>query len=103
MVREGTRPATSALVLSTSSPSQAMHLGSRSGSPRLLSTTAAFLATTAPGDAIQLWETATWTKRNEYKGHRDAPTTLAFTPPGNFFPAASDTTVLAWDTRSSKD
>jgi RNA polymerase sigma factor (sigma-70 family) len=57
------------------------------------------LATTAPGDAIQLWETATWTKRTEFKGHRDAPTTLAFTPAGQLLSGSQDTTALAWDTR----
>ncbi len=74
--------------------------------PRELHTRAAafsrdgrFLATTAPGDAIQVWETATWTRRQEFKGHRDAPTTLAFTPSGQLLSGSLDTTVLAWDTR----
>jgi RNA polymerase sigma factor (sigma-70 family) len=58
-----------------------------------------FLATTAPGDAIQIWEVATWTKRNEYKGHRDQPTTLTFAPNGQLLSGSRDTTVLAWDTR----
>ncbi len=58
-----------------------------------------FLATTTPGDTIQLWETATWTRRNEYKGHRDAPSALAFTPAGQLLSGSLDTTVLAWDTR----
>ncbi len=58
-----------------------------------------FLAITVPGDAIQIWETATWTKRNEYKGHRDQPTALTFAPNGQLLSGSRDTTVLAWDTR----
>ena len=61
------------------------------------------LATTGPGDAIQLWDTATWTKRNEYQGHRDQPTALAFSPAGQLLSGSVDTTVLAWDTQSAKD
>jgi RNA polymerase sigma factor (sigma-70 family) len=57
-----------------------------------------FLATVVPGDTIQLWEVATWTKRNEFKGHRDQPTTLTFAP-GQLLSGSVDTTVLAWDTR----
>jgi hypothetical protein len=37
-----------------------------------------FLATALPGGAIRLWEAASWTARNEYKGHRDRATTLTF-------------------------
>ena len=58
-----------------------------------------FLATIMSDGAIQLWETATWTKRNEYKGHRDLPTTLTFAPSGQLLSGSLDTTVLAWDTR----
>lgn len=58
-----------------------------------------FLAITTPQDTIQLWETATWTRRNEYQGHRDAPSALAFTPAGQLLSGSLDTTVLAWDTR----
>jgi WD domain, G-beta repeat len=58
-----------------------------------------FLATTGTGDVIQLWEVASWTKRSEFKGHRDQPTTLAFMPGGQFLSGSLDTTVLAWDTR----
>jgi len=58
-----------------------------------------FLAITVPGDAIQIWEVATWTKRNEVKGHRDRPTTLTFAPNGQLLSGSLDTTVLAWDTR----
>jgi hypothetical protein len=42
---------------------------------------------------------ATWTKRNEYKGHRDRPTALTFTPAGQLLSGSLDTTVLAWDIR----
>jgi RNA polymerase sigma factor (sigma-70 family) len=58
-----------------------------------------FLAITAPGDAIQIWETATWTKRNEFKGHRDQTTDLTFAPDGRLLSGSLDTTALAWDTR----
>ena len=56
-----------------------------------------FLATAVPQDVIQIWEVATWTKRNELKGHRDRPTTLTFTPGGQLLSGSVDTTVLAWD------
>ena len=42
---------------------------------------------------------ATWTKRNEFKGHRDRPTTLTFAPAGQLLSGSLDTTVLAWDIR----
>jgi RNA polymerase sigma factor (sigma-70 family) len=58
-----------------------------------------FLAAALPEGAIQLWEAATWTKRNEYKGHRDRPTALTFTPAGQLLSGSLDTTVLAWDIR----
>ena len=58
-----------------------------------------FLAIALPEGAIQLWEVATWTKRNEYKGHRDRPTALTFTPAGQLLSGSLDTTVLAWDIR----
>lgn len=58
-----------------------------------------FLATTIPGDVIQVWEVATWTKQLEFKGHRDEPTALAFTPGGQLLSGSRDTTVLAWDAR----
>jgi hypothetical protein len=58
-----------------------------------------FLATTAPGDAIHVYEVATWTRRNEFKGHRDPPTALAFAPNGQLLSGSRDTTVLAWDMR----
>ncbi len=60
---------------------------------------AASLATALPGGAIQLWEVATWTKRNEFKGHRDRPTALTFAPGGQLLSGSVDTTVLAWDIR----
>jgi RNA polymerase sigma factor (sigma-70 family) len=58
-----------------------------------------FLAVSAPGDAIQIWEVATWTKRNEFKGHRDRATTLTFAPDGQLLSGGMDTTVLAWEMR----
>ncbi len=58
-----------------------------------------FLATAVAEDVIQLWEVATWTKRSEFKGHRDPPTALTFTPNGQLLSGSIDTTVLAWDVR----
>jgi RNA polymerase sigma factor (sigma-70 family) len=58
-----------------------------------------FLATALPNGAIRLWEAATWTVRNEYKGHRDRPTTLTFAPGGQLLSGSLDTTVLAWEIR----
>jgi RNA polymerase sigma factor (sigma-70 family) len=58
-----------------------------------------FLATAGPGGVLQIWEVATWTKRNEFKGHRDGVSTLAFAPGGQLLSGSPDTTVLAWDTR----
>jgi RNA polymerase sigma factor (sigma-70 family) len=58
-----------------------------------------FLATAVPEDVIQIWEVATWTKRNEFKGYRDRSITLTFGPDGQLFSGNLDTTVLAWDTR----
>jgi RNA polymerase sigma factor (sigma-70 family) len=58
-----------------------------------------FLATAVDEGAIQLWEVATWTKRNEFKGHRDPPTALTFMPNGQLLSGSIDTTVLAWDIR----
>src|SRR5205807_113821 len=52
-----------------------------------------------PEGAIRLWEVATWTAQNEYKGHRDRPTTLTFAPGGQLLSGSLDTTVLAWDFR----
>src|SRR5262249_41748250 len=58
-----------------------------------------FLATAVEEGVIQLWEVATWTKRNEFKGHRDTPTALTFMPNGQLLSGSIDTTVLAWDIR----
>jgi WD40 repeat protein len=58
-----------------------------------------FLATAVPGGVLQIWEVATWTKRNEFKGHRDQVTTLTFAPRGQLLSGSLDTTVLAWDMR----
>jgi RNA polymerase sigma factor (sigma-70 family) len=56
-----------------------------------------FLATAVPGGVLQVWEVATWTRRNKFKGHRDQVTTLAFAPGGQLLSGSLDTTVLAWD------
>jgi WD40 repeat protein len=56
-----------------------------------------FLATAVPGGVIQIWEVATWTKRNEFQGHRDGLSTLTFAPGGQLLSGSPDTTVLAWD------
>ena len=61
--------------------------------------TAAFWRPPFPEARIQIWEVATWTKRNEFKGHRDRPTTLTFAPNGQLLSGSLDTTVLAWDMR----
>ncbi|HEV3259357.1 MAG TPA: sigma-70 family RNA polymerase sigma factor [Gemmataceae bacterium] len=58
-----------------------------------------FLATAVPDGVIQIWEVATWTKRNEFKGYQDRLITLTFGPGGQLFSGNVDTTVLAWDTR----
>jgi RNA polymerase sigma factor (sigma-70 family) len=58
-----------------------------------------FLATTGAGDAIQIWEVASWTKRNEFRGHRDRPTTLTFASNTQLLSGSRDTTVLVWDMR----
>jgi WD40 repeat protein len=58
-----------------------------------------FLATALPEGPIRLWEVATWTARNEYKGHRDRATTLTFAPGRQLLSGSLDTTVLAWDIR----
>jgi WD40 repeat protein len=57
-----------------------------------------YLATATPDGLIRLWETATWTLRREYRGHRDRPSVLKFC--GNrplLFSGSYDTTVLAWE------
>ncbi|HEY7155660.1 MAG TPA: sigma-70 family RNA polymerase sigma factor [Gemmataceae bacterium] len=72
---------------------------SRGASAVAFSRDGRFLAAALPEGAIQLWEAATWTKRNEYKGHRDRPTALTFTPAGQLLSGSLDTTVLAWDIR----
>lgn len=53
-----------------------------------------------PAGVIQVWEVATWTKRNEFKGDPDYQLrTLTFGPEGRLFCGNGDSTVLAWDTR----
>ena len=56
-----------------------------------------YLATAVSGDVIKVWDVATWTKRKEFKGHRDRLTALTFTPGGQLLSGSADTTVLAWD------
>jgi RNA polymerase sigma factor (sigma-70 family) len=59
-----------------------------------------FLATAVSGGGLQIWEVATWTRRNEFKGgHRDGVSTLTFAPGGQLLSGSQDTTVLVWDTR----
>jgi RNA polymerase sigma factor (sigma-70 family) len=58
-----------------------------------------FLATALPDGAIRIWEVASWTVQNEFKGHRDRPTALTFAPGGQLLSGSLDTTVLAWDLR----
>jgi hypothetical protein len=58
-----------------------------------------YLAIAVPEDLIQIWEVATWTKRNEFKGNGDHWITLTFGPGGRIYTGHNDTTVLVWDTR----
>jgi hypothetical protein len=58
-----------------------------------------YLAMAVPEDLIQIWEVATWTKRNEFHGCPDRSITLTFGPGERLFTGNQDTTVLAWDTR----
>src|SRR5579883_391642 len=58
-----------------------------------------FLATAVSGGVLQIWEVATWTKRNEFRGHRDQLTSVTFAPGGQLLSGSLDTTVLAWDMR----
>jgi WD40 repeat protein len=58
-----------------------------------------FLAVALPEGTIQLWEVATWTKRNALQGHRARPTALTFAPGWQLLSGSLDTTVLAWDLR----
>jgi WD40 repeat protein len=58
-----------------------------------------FLATAVGGGVIQIWEVATWTRRNNFKDQRSQPSTLTFAPSGQLLSGCQDTTVLAWDMR----
>jgi DNA-binding beta-propeller fold protein YncE len=71
--------------------------GDLSIGPAAFSRDGRFLATAVSGGVLRIWEVATWTKRNECKGHRDQVTTLAFAPGGQLLSGSQDTTVLAWD------
>ena len=51
------------------------------------------------GQKIHIYETATWTKRTEFAGHRDRITSLAFTRDGKLLSGSQDTTVLVWELR----
>jgi hypothetical protein len=57
------------------------------------------LATASADGIVRLWETATWTVRTEFRGHRDRVTALAFGPDGRLFTGGLDTVVLGWDVR----
>jgi WD40 repeat protein len=61
------------------------------------------LATASADGTIRLWETATWTVRAEFRGHRDRITALAFGPDGRLFTGGLDTVVLGWDVRPPRD
>jgi RNA polymerase sigma factor (sigma-70 family) len=73
--------------------------------PRHGATSAAFapdgrtFATASADGVVRLWETATWTVRAEFRGHRDRVTAVAFGPDGRLFTGGLDTTVLRWDVR----
>ncbi len=58
-----------------------------------------YLAIAVPDGVIQIWEVASWTKQDEFKGYRDQSITLTFGPGGRLFTGNRDTTVLAWDVR----
>jgi WD40 repeat protein len=60
------------------------------------------LAVSTETGAIELWDTATWKRRGEFRGHRDRVTALAPGPEGRLFSGGVDTTVLAWNTRIAK-
>jgi hypothetical protein len=60
------------------------------------------LATATADGTIRLWETASWTVRTEFRGHRDRVTALSFAPDGRLLSGGLDTTVLAWDVRPPK-
>jgi RNA polymerase sigma factor (sigma-70 family) len=61
------------------------------------------LATSSADGTVRLWETATWTVRAEFRGHRDRVTALAFGPDGRLFTGGLDTVVLGWDVRPPRD
>ncbi len=61
------------------------------------------LATSSADGIVRLWETATWTVRAEFRGHRDRITALAFGPDGRLFTGGLDTVVLGWDVRPPRD
>lgn len=58
-----------------------------------------FLAIAVDPGMIQIWEVATWTKQNEFKGYQNRSVTLTFGPTGRLFTGNVDTTVLAWNVR----
>jgi WD40 repeat protein len=57
------------------------------------------LATASADGIVRLWETATWTVRAEFRGHRDRVTAVAFGLDGRLFTSGLDTVVLGWDVR----
>src|SRR5262249_16473290 len=57
------------------------------------------VATALPDGTIKLWETATWTMRAEFRGHRERVTSMTFAPDGRLCTGGQDTTVLVWQTR----
>ena len=60
------------------------------------------LATASGDGVVQLWEVATWTKRAEFKPHRDRVGAIAFGPDGRLFSGGMDTTTVATSARPPK-
>jgi WD40 repeat protein len=60
------------------------------------------LALATPDGAIQLWDSAKWQVRGEFRGPRERVTVLAFRPNGQLYSGSVDSTVLAWDPQSAK-
>jgi WD40 repeat protein len=59
-----------------------------------------FLATGGDDGLIALWDTKTWQKLGELRGHAEAVTALQFSPDGNRLVSGSkDRTVIVWDVR----
>jgi RNA polymerase sigma factor (sigma-70 family) len=55
------------------------------------------LALAVPDGVIQIWDTATWSKRKEFRGYEDRTITLTFGPDGKLYTGNRDSTVLVFD------